>query len=100
MSVIEAPALFADKWANGVDIEAWPFGVRAGDNNGGWKRCPFCHKPHDTILNDGNADGYPAGAWFLFKDRLSAREYTISGLCQECQDKTFTEPEEEELNDQ
>lgn len=25
----------------------------------------------------------------LFKDTLSAKEYTISGLCQECQDKTF-----------
>ena len=24
-----------------------------------------------------------------FKDELSRREYTISGFCQECQDKTF-----------
>lgn len=24
-----------------------------------------------------------------FKDALSEREYTISGLCQECQDETF-----------
>ena len=24
-----------------------------------------------------------------FKDALSKREYTISGFCQECQDKTF-----------
>ena len=24
-----------------------------------------------------------------FKDELSAREYTISGLCQECQDKIW-----------
>jgi len=24
-----------------------------------------------------------------FKDKLSVQEYRISGLCQECQDKTF-----------
>ena len=24
-----------------------------------------------------------------FRDELSRREYTISGFCQECQDKTF-----------
>lgn len=24
-----------------------------------------------------------------FKDELSRREYTISGMCQKCQDKTF-----------
>ena len=24
-----------------------------------------------------------------FKDKLSAKEFRISGLCQECQDKTF-----------
>jgi hypothetical protein len=24
-----------------------------------------------------------------FRDRLSLKEYTISGLCQECQDKVF-----------
>ena len=27
-------------------------------------------------------------AW-TFRDNLSAREYTISGLCQECQDQVF-----------
>jgi hypothetical protein len=25
----------------------------------------------------------------MFRDRLSAKEYTISGLCQDCQDKFF-----------
>ena len=34
--------------------------------------CVVCHKPATT-----------------FKDEISKREYTISGLCQECQDKTF-----------
>lgn len=28
-----------------------------------------------------------------FKDRLSEKEYQISGLCQKCQDETFKEPE-------
>lgn len=27
-----------------------------------------------------------------FKDALSEREYRISGMCQECQDKTFAPP--------
>jgi len=29
-----------------------------------------------------------------FKDALSIKEFSISGLCQECQDKVFTEYEE------
>ena len=32
-----------------------------------------------------------------FKDRLSYKEYTISGFCQSCQDETFG-PDEEEYN--
>ena len=40
--------------------------------------CGWCGKP---------ADG--------FRDELSMKEYTISGLCQECQDKTFVEPDED-----
>ena len=38
-------------------------------------KCPFCGKEIK-----GRED---------FKDELSWREYKISGLCQECQDKTF-----------
>ena len=29
-----------------------------------------------------------------FKDALSIKEFSISGLCQECQDKVFIENEE------
>ena len=36
--------------------------------------CPFCRCSVDTDA---------------FRDELSAKEFTISGLCQECQDKTF-----------
>jgi hypothetical protein len=39
-------------------------------------RCPFCNKPVD--LSE-------------IRDGLSLKEYTISGLCQKCQDKTFGE---------
>jgi hypothetical protein len=39
-------------------------------------RCPHCVKP--IVASD-------------FKDALSRQEYTISGLCQECQDKVFGE---------
>lgn len=31
------------------------------------------------------------GPAFTFKDALSRREFTISGLCQECQDRFFEE---------
>jgi hypothetical protein len=36
--------------------------------------CPFCNKPIVT------AD---------FRDARSLKEYTITGLCQNCQDKTY-----------
>jgi len=36
--------------------------------------CPFCKKP---IKGED------------FRDELSRKEYKISGLCQECQDKMF-----------
>ena len=36
--------------------------------------CPFCNKPI------GNQ---------FFRDKLSRREYRISGLCQKCQDSVF-----------
>jgi len=38
--------------------------------------CPLCGKP---IKISG------------FRDELSLREYTISGLCQKCQDRIFVE---------
>ena len=34
-----------------------------------------------------------------FKDDISAKEYTISGLCQQCQDEVFEE-EEDPCNEQ
>jgi len=42
-------------------------------------RCPFCD-------NEINADE--------FRDDLSIKEWTISGLCQKCQDEFFVEPTE------
>ncbi len=33
-----------------------------------------------------------------FKDALSKREYSISGMCQECQDVTFAEPDDNYLD--
>lgn len=38
--------------------------------------CPFCKKQVDTAT---------------FRDKISKREFKISGLCQEYQDKTFEE---------
>lgn len=37
--------------------------------------------------------GKPATA---FRDEISKREFSISGLCQECQDFVFAPPEDEE----
>ena len=31
-----------------------------------------------------------------FRDRLSRQEYRISGLCQQCQDTVFEEPDEDD----
>lgn len=39
--------------------------------------CPFCKRPIGE-----------------FRDELSLREYSISGLCQECQDAVFNSKEE------
>jgi endogenous inhibitor of DNA gyrase (YacG/DUF329 family) len=41
-------------------------------------------------INKGNCPtcGEEVG---LFKDNLSEREFAISGMCQRCQDKVFTE---------
>ena len=36
--------------------------------------CPFCKRKADVKK---------------FRDKLSEKEFKISGLCQECQDKTF-----------
>lgn len=38
-------------------------------------KCSLCGKEIDTV--------------FEFRDGVSKREFSISGLCQECQDKTF-----------
>lgn len=43
------------------------------------RQCPLCSEKIDT--KD-------------FKNDLSLKEFTISGMCQKCQDKIFTEPEE------
>ena len=41
--------------------------------------CVFCASP----IKDSD-----------FKDEISKREYSISGMCQCCQDEVFSEPEE------
>ena len=48
---------------------------------------PSGRKRVDSIKQDiCSWCGKPA---IQFRDALSKREYTISGFCQECQDKTF-----------
>tara|TARA_R110002153_G_scaffold124601_1_gene271169 strand:+ start:511 stop:780 length:270 start_codon:yes stop_codon:yes gene_type:complete len=33
-----------------------------------------------------------------FTDELSEKEFTISGMCQTCQDEMFTDPQDEDLS--
>jgi len=49
------------------------FGVNRQESIGK-EVCPICRKPYGP-----------------FRDTLSRKEARISGLCQECQDKTFNE---------
>jgi hypothetical protein len=55
-------------------MRALGFGKQIDDVEAG--KCPFCGK---------------SVKWEDFKDEISKREYRISGICQECQDKTFKE---------
>ena len=43
-------------------------------------KCPFCPKQIEDLQKD-------------FNDELSRTEYGLSGLCQECQDRVFSEEE-------
>lgn len=52
------------------------------------RRCPICKK----IVNTGesfNKDYAPEELSSPFKDELSRKEYSISGLCADCQDQIF-----------
>lgn len=65
-----------------VQDEPLGFAVRAGNNKFGLHCCPFCFD--EGVKLPGNV-----GRFFVFRDWLSAKEYKISGLCQNCQDDTF-----------
>ena len=71
------------------DDKARPFGVLAGDNKHGFTTCPTCGKPPTTVPQPIDVLDNDAYKSFLFKNELSAREYTISGMCQACQDDFF-----------
>ena len=72
------------------DPDKLPYGVAPGNNNLGFKTCPFCGKE----ATETGENALPKA--FLFRDYISAKEYRLSGLCQSCQDETFKEPEEED----
>jgi len=56
----------------------------------------FSLMPHlaDRIMN--GVCTYCAITLDDFRDEISAKEYSISGMCQTCQDKTFGLPEPED----
>jgi hypothetical protein len=46
--------------------------------------CVFC-----SVTVSNKAELFAPGEVDTFRDEISRREYTISGLCQNCQDKVF-----------
>lgn len=51
-------------------------------------RCPFCGK----VINSGDPIDLEIGAEDIsspFRNETSRREYSMSGLCQDCQDEVF-----------
>lgn len=74
------------------DIEKFPYGVRAGHNKLGLYSCPFCTKPPTRPTKEEyqaktNLESNPPNeGFYMFRDALSPKEYTIFGLCQDCQD--------------
>lgn len=44
-----------------------------------------------SLAKAGNGCVMCGGPADIFRDELSRREFGISGICQECQDKFFTE---------
>lgn len=70
------------------DPDNFPFGKRAGDNKFNFPSCPTCGKPPMDMSPTSHANAFPSGA-YQFRDELSAKEYYISGMCQECQDSVF-----------
>jgi hypothetical protein len=64
--------------------------VQPGGNKFGMTVCPFCRSCGNISKIENKF------TLFMFRDALSAREYQISGLCQECQDKTFVELRDDE----
>lgn len=53
------------------------------------KECVSCGS---SVLKWSNKP--PVGPDWAFRDALSLQEYRISGLCQQCQDSVFEDPEQ------
>jgi hypothetical protein len=74
------------------DTTTYPYGKEAGANKFSTTSCPTCGKlpthPTTEEYPDANAQ-ISASGYFMFRDKLSAKEYYISGMCQACQDSVF-----------
>lgn len=78
---------FSKHWP--FDHDEFPNGAMPGANKYGLTICPSCRSPGEEVpLTDGTTLRV-----FPFRDGLSVIEYSISGLCQVCQDKVFKEPD-------
>jgi hypothetical protein len=60
----------------------------SGYNKFGFTKCPTCGKP-PTPTNGTDVHNVAPQGIFHFRDMLSAEEYYISGMCQDCQDDVF-----------
>ena len=79
--------------ADVVDEEKYSYLKRAGDNKSGLTVCATCGKPPTTLNVEYQTRGLPEKV-FMFVDELSAREYYISGMCQDCQNDVFSKENE------
>lgn len=57
-------------------------------------------KDRQSVIRTGRECMTCSDPDLTFRDRLSHKEYTISGMCQKCQDSVFRDPEEEEGDEQ
>lgn len=80
------------------DVDLYPFGAQAGDNKFSSITCSACSREPTFPTKEEwpwPEAPMPQTGVHLFKDALSAQEYRLSGLCQQCQDEVFTAEEDE-----
>ena len=66
-----------------------PFYAKAGDNKIRCRVCATCGKPPTRIPSKTPNFILDERPVFPMRDDLSVKEYSLSGMCQDCQDSVF-----------